>query len=66
MSKDSLGDVVYFLSEENILKANEGTEEELSTEDYCDECFQPIKLSELDKHYEDGLCGDCRDYIQNA
>ena len=29
ISQDSLGDVLYFLTEENILKANESKEEDL-------------------------------------
>lgn len=35
LSKDSMGDIAYFLSEENIIKANQTEEDKICTNDIC-------------------------------
>ena len=38
LSQDSLGDVAYNLSAENIIRANELENKENDEDDYCDDC----------------------------
>jgi len=58
LSKDSLGDVMYYLSVENILKANEKTTEEYKSRGCCEECGEGFDNEEewkYNTHCE--LCG---------